>query len=78
MRYIILLALSLCVYGCDRAPKSENYSRINTLVDLDNGYYIVCDHTTNIAYLKYDGPNRHAMTAYLDADGKPARCTDIK
>ena len=78
MRYIILLALALCVYGCDGAPKSENYSRIHPLVELDNNYYIVCDRTTNIAYLKYDGPHRHAMTAYLDADGKPTRCTDIK
>ena len=78
MRYIILLALSLCVYGCDGAPKSENYSRIHPLVELDDGYSIVCDRTTNIAYLKYFGSYRMAMTAYLDADGKPTRCTDIK
>ena len=37
----------------------------------------MCDRSTNIAYLYYSAPNRAGITAYLNADGNPARCNEV-
>jgi hypothetical protein len=56
----------------------EDHERIVEIVDIDGDFRIYCDKTTNMAYLFYIAGHRSAITAYLNADGNPARCNEVR
>lgn len=80
--YIILAVVAACLLaGCRGNSEQWNeHGRIVEIVDIDGHFSIHCDKSTNIAYLTfrsgYKGAMR-AMTAYLNADGNPARCNEV-
>lgn len=43
-----------------------------------NYFDIVCDRSTNMAYLLFQVGNHGGITAYLDSDGKPTNCDEVK
>jgi len=76
IRLIIFIAFLLALTGCD--PDLKDSDRIYVIGDLDGGYYVVCDRTTNIAYLKFSAAYVASMTAYLNKDGNPYKCNEVK
>lgn len=77
--YIVLTFVIAClVAGCNSNVEHwEYHGRIVEIVDIDGDFGIYCDKSTNMAYLFYIVGNRSAMTAYLNADGNPARCNEV-
>ena len=80
------IAATFMFIGCCRDNQVEHWNddgRFVTIVDIDGNlpisshFSILCDKATNMAYLFYLGTNRSALAAYLDAEGKPARCTEV-
>lgn len=55
-----------------------DHERIVEIVDIDGYFSIYCDKTTNMAYLFYIAGHKSAITAYLNADGNPARCNEVR
>lgn len=76
--YIWFIAAFLLVgCRCDNAEEWNDPGRIYTIIEINGNFLIKCDRSTNIAYLYYSGPNRAGITAYLNADGQPARCNEV-
>ena len=77
--YIVLaFAIACLLAGCSSNVEHwDDHERIVEIVDIDGDFKIYCDKTTNIAYLYYSAPNRAGITAYLNADGNPARCNEV-
>ena len=77
--YIGLAFVIACLLaGCrSNVEHWDDHARIVETVDIDGDFKIYCDKTTNIAYLYYSGTNRSGITAYLNADGNPARCNEV-
>ena len=76
--YVLFIAAVLLV-GC-RCSSTEEWNdpdRISTIIEINGNFRIMCDRSTNIAYLYYSAPNRAGITAYLNADGNPARCNEV-
>ena len=76
--YVLFIAALLLV-GC-RCSSTEEWNdpgRISTIIEINGNFRIMCGRSTNIAYLYYSGPNRSGITAYLNADGNPARCNEV-
>ena len=70
---------ALLVTGCNSNVEHwEDHERIVEVVDIDGDFSIYCDKTTNMAYLFYISGHRSAITAYLNADGNPARCNEVR
>ena len=61
-----------------RNDLSDDHERIVEIVDIDGDFKIYCDKSTNMAYLFYISGHRSAITAYLNADGNPARCNEVR
>ena len=78
--YIILTVVAACLLaGCRGNSEQWNeHCRIVEIVDIDGHFSIYCDKSTNIAYLMYMAGYKGAMTAYLNADGNPARCNEVR
>lgn len=76
--YVLFIAALLLVgCRCSSAEEWNDPDRISMIIEINRNFGIMCDRSTNIAYLYYSGPNRAGITAYLDADGKPARCNEV-
>ena len=78
--YIILTVVAACLLaGCRGNSEHWNdHGRIVEIVGIDGHVSIHCDKTTNIAYLTFRSGNKAAMTAYLNADGQPSRCNEVR
>ena len=78
--YIVLSFAIVCLLaGCSSNVEHwEDHERIVEIVDIDGDFSIYCDKTTNMAYLFYIAGHRSAITAYLNADGNPARCNEVR
>jgi len=78
--YIVLaLAIAGFLAGCSSNVEHwEDHERIVEIVDIDGDFRIYCDKTTNMAYLFYVAGHRSAITSYLNADGNPARCNEVR
>ena len=77
--YILIIAAFLLVgCRCGNAEKWNDPGRISTIIEINGNFLIMCDQSTNIAYLFYSGPKRAGITAYLNADGHPARCNEVR
>ena len=78
--YIVLaFAIACLLAGCSSNVEHwEDHERIVEIVDIDGDFRIYCDKTTNMAYLFYIAGHRSAITAYLNADGNPARCNEVR
>jgi hypothetical protein len=63
-----LIGTTVQIKGTDR----------RTAANIDGDFSIYCDKTTNMAYLFYIAGHRSAITAYLNADGNPARCNEVR
>lgn len=80
--YIVLtFAIACLLVGCrSNVEHWEDNERIVPIVDIDGvsgAFNIYCDRSTNMAYLFYIAGQRSAITAYLNADGNPARCSEV-
>ena len=77
--YIVLVfAITCLLVGCSSNVEHwEDHERIVEIVEINGNFRIMCDRSTNIAYLYYSAPNRAGITAYLNADGNPARCNEV-
>ena len=76
--YVLFIA-ALLLAGC-RCSSTEEWNdpdRSSTIIEINRNFRIMCDRSTNIAYLYYSAPNRAGITAYLNADGNPARCNEV-
>lgn len=77
--YVLFIAAFLLVgCRCDNVEEWNDRDRISTIIEFNGNFSIKCDKTTNMAYLFYTGPNRAGITAYLNADGNPARCNEVR
>ena len=78
--YIVLaFAIACLLAGCSSNVEHwDDHERIVEIVDIDGDFRIYCDKTTNMAYLFYVAGHRSAITAYLNADGNPARCNEVR
>lgn len=76
--YVLFIAALLLVgCRCSSAEEWNDPDRISMIIEINRNFRIMCDRSTNIAYLYYWGPNRAGITAYLNADGNPARCNEV-
>lgn len=77
--YIVLVfVISGFLLGCgDNTDYSIRRGRMVEIGDIGGRFRIYCDKTTNMAYLFYIAGHRSAITAYLNADGNPARCNEV-
>ena len=86
--YIVLaFAIACLLAGCSSNVEHwDDHERIVEIVEINRNFRIMCDRSTNIAYLYYSAPiaylyysapNRAGITAYLNADGNPARCNEV-
>lgn len=76
--YVLFIAALLLVgCRCSNAEEWNDPGRISAIVEINGHFRIMCDRSTNIAYLYYSAPNRAGITAYLNADGNPARCNEV-
>ena len=77
--YIVLaFAIACLLAGCSSNVEHwDDHERIVEIVEINRNFRIMCDRSTNIAYLYYSAPNRGGITAYLNADGNPARCNEV-
>ena len=77
--YIVLtFAIACLLVGCNSNVEHwEKHERIVEIVDIDGYFSIYCDKSTDMAYLFYIAGHRSAITAYLNADGHPARCNEV-
>ena len=71
---------ALLFTGCDSGEVEHwnSSDRIVRIVDVGPHFDLYCDKSTNIVYLRYWGPNRAGLTVYLDGEGKPARCNEVR
>lgn len=77
--YILFFAAFLLVgCRCDNVEEWNDPGRISTIIEINGNFLILCDRSTNIAYLYYSAPHRVGITAYLNADGNPARCNEVR
>ena len=75
----LIFAITCLLAGCSSNVEHwEDHERIVEIVDIDGDFKIYCDKTTNVAYLFYVAGHRSAITAYLNADGNPARCNEVR
>lgn len=76
--YVLFIAALLLVgCRCGNAEEWNDPDRISTIIEINGHFRIMCDRSTNIAYLYYSAPNRAGITAYLNADGNPSRCNEV-
>lgn len=76
--YVLFIAALLLVgCRCSNAEEWNDPDRISTIIEINGHFRIMCDRSTNIAYLFYIAGHRSAITAYLNADGIPARCNEV-
>ena len=76
--YVLFIAALLLVgCRCGNAEEWNDPDRISTIIEINRNFRIMCDRSTNIAYLYYSAPNRAGITSYLNADGNPARCNEV-
>ena len=76
--YVLFIAALLLVgCRCSNAEEWNDPGRISTIIEINGNFRIMCARSTNIAYLYYSAPNRAGITAYLNADGNPARCNEV-
>jgi hypothetical protein len=76
--YVLIIAAFMLVgCRCDNDEAWNDTGRISTIIEIDGNFRIMCDRSTNIAYLYYTGAGRAGITAYLNADRQPARCNEV-
>ena len=76
--YILFIAAFLLVgCRCDNAEEWNDPGRIYTIIEINGNFRIMCDRSTNIAYLYFSRLDRAGITSYLNADGNPARCNEV-
>lgn len=52
----------------------EEIKDFNAHLDGEDHYSLVCDRSTGVVYLKYNGWRRTGLTVYLDENLQPVRC----
>ena len=78
--FAICTISALLFTGCNSGDVAhwDDDGRIVRIVDISEHFDLYCDKSTNIVYLRYWGPNRAGLTVYLDGEGKPARCNEVR
>lgn len=62
-------------HGKARLMPFEYIKDFNKHEDGFDGYFhLICDHSTGVVYLKYDGLSSAGLTVYLDENLNVARC----
>jgi len=74
---LVVLATIVLVGCCSEVDNWNDEGRIVRMVKISKSFDLFCDKSTNIVYLRGPG-HRSAMTAYLNADGNPARCNEVR
>lgn len=75
--YIVLVfAITCLLVGC-RKYGGDN-ERIVEIAVISRHLGIYCDTTTDMAYLFYVATRTAAVTPYLNADGNPSRCNEVR
>jgi len=80
IRIILAAMAALVISGCldGNVDNWNDDGRIQTIVYINNNFAIECDRSTNMAYLRFGAGNHGGITAYLDSDGKPMHCDNVK
>lgn len=78
--FAICTISALLFTGCNSGDVAQwdDDGRIVKIVNISDYFDLYCDKSTNIVYLRYRGPNRVGLTVYLDGEGKPARCNEVR
>lgn len=78
--FAICTIIALLFTGCNSGEVDhwDDGGRIVRIVDISKHFDLYCDRSTNIVYLQYWGPNRAGLTVYLDGEGNPARCNEVR
>ena len=77
----ILVLLGTIVFAGCQSSEVDHWNdggRIVRIAEISDNFDLFCDKSTNIVYLRYWGPSHRAgFTAYLNAEGNPARCNEV-
>ena len=67
--------------GCQQSREGveqwNDKGRIVWMVEINEHFDILCDKSTNIAYLRYWAHHRAGLTPYLNSEGRPSRCDEV-
>lgn len=79
MRKIVLAAgIALLIAGCNSDTELNDAGPFRMLGRIDGSTSLYCDRATNIVYIKYAAGYRGGLSVYYNAEGKPARCNEVR
>lgn len=79
MRKIVLAAgIAALIAGCSSESDFREAGPFQKLGSIDESKSLYCDRATNIVYIKYAAGYRGGLSVYYNAEGKPARCNEVR
>ena len=78
-----LVTAGIFLAGCQQQQPPDGLEqwnekgRIVWMVEINEHFDILCDKSTNIAYLRYWAHSRAGITPYLNSEGQPSRCNEV-
>lgn len=85
-KLLLSAAFAVTLFGCGYGePETVSTRSSKPLIQMSSDADIswcdlslLCDKATDNAYVHLDCGRRSGFTAYLDADGKPYKCKELK